>query len=296
MYKIPESVDRNIPYRYDKKGRIKNLQGRKRRERLMILGFIGAGYMGKAIMKGILASGAGRKEDILAADLSDKARDAAKALGVQVTTDNVQAAGCDIVFLSIKPQFYQEVITSISPVVTEKTCIVTIAPGWTLEKLTAAFGKDVKIIRTMPNTPAMVGEGMTAVCHNPFVTPEELEYVCSLLRSFGKCAIIPERLMDAVVSVSGSSPAYVYIFIEALADGAVRDGMPRDMAYEFAAQAVLGSAKMVLETGLHPGALKDMVCSPGGTTIEAVRALEAHGFRSAVLEAMEACSNKAKGM
>ena len=148
----------------------------------------------------------------------------------------------------------------------------------------------------MPNTPAMVGEGMTAVCHNPFVTPEELEYVCSLLRSFGKCTIIPERLMDAVVSVSGSSPAYVYIFIEALADGAVRDGMPRDMAYEFAAQAVLGSAKMVLETGLHPGALKDMVCSPGGTTIEAVRALEARGFRSAVLEAMEACSNKAKGM
>lgn len=262
----------------------------------MRLGFIGAGNMGKAIIKGILSSGAAQKEDILAADLSDKARDAVKALGVQVTADNLQAARCNVVFLSIKPQFYQDVITSISPIVTPETCIVTIAPGWPLDKLAETFNKEVKIVRTMPNTPAMVGEGMTAVCHNQFVAPEELEYVCGLLRSFGKCAMIPERLMDAVVSVSGSSPAYVYMFIEAMADGAVREGMPRDMAYEFAAQAVLGSAKMVLETGLHPGVLKDMVCSPGGTTIEAVRVLEACGFRSAVLEAMEACSNKAKGM
>jgi pyrroline-5-carboxylate reductase len=147
----------------------------------------------------------------------------------------------------------------------------------------------------MPNTPALVGEGITAVCANDRVTEEELGYVCSVLKSFGKAEVVGENLMDAVVSVSGSSPAYVFIFIEAMADAAVADGMPRSQAYQFAAQAVYGSAKMVLETGLHPGQLKDMVCSPGGTTIEAVRVLEEKGFRSSVMEAMRACTKKARG-
>ena len=148
----------------------------------------------------------------------------------------------------------------------------------------------------MPNTPALVGEGMTAACANSQVTKEELEYVCNILRGFGKVEVIGENLMDAVVGVSGSSPAYVYMFIEAMADAAVADGMPRKQAYEFAAQTVMGSAKMVLETGKHPGELKDMVCSPGGTTIEAVRILEEKGFRSAVFEAVKGCTAKAKGM
>lgn len=154
----------------------------------------------------------------------------------------------------------------------------------------------MKIVRTMPNTPALVGEGITGVCHNDLVTKEELEYVCHILNGFGKAEVVPERLMDVVVSVSGSSPAYVFMFIEAMADAAVADGMPRPQAYKFAAQAVLGSAKMVLETGKHPGELKDMVCSPGGTTIEAVRVLEQKGFRSAVFEAMKVCAEKSKGM
>ena len=168
--------------------------------------------------------------------------------------------------------------------------MVTIAPGKTLEWLKGQFGKEVKLVRTMPNTPAMVGEGMTAACPNELVTEEEKAYVLHILEAFGKVEIVPERLMDAVVSVSGSSPAYVFMLLEAMADAAVAAGMPRQQAYKFAAQAVYGSAKMVLDTGRHPGELKDMVCSPAGTTIEAVRVLEKNGFRSAVMEAMKACA------
>ena len=174
--------------------------------------------------------------------------------------------------------------------------IVTIAPGQTIERLEHLFGKTLKLVRTMPNTPALVGEGITAVCKNKEVTEDELRYICKILEGFGKVEVVDEHLMDVVVSVSGSSPAYVFMFIEAMADAAVADGMPRKQAYEFAAQAVLGSAKMVLETGKHPGELKDMVCSPGGTTIEAVRVLEEKGLRSTIFEAMKACTKKAKGM
>lgn len=152
----------------------------------------------------------------------------------------------------------------------------------------------MKIVRTMPNTPALVGEGITGVCKNELVTEEELSYICKIFSGFGKAEVLSEKLMDVVVSVSGSSPAYVFLFIEAMADAAVADGMPRAQAYKFAAQAVYGSAKMVLETGKHPGELKDMVCSPGGTTIEAVRVLEEKGFRSSVIEAMKACVKVAK--
>ena len=147
----------------------------------------------------------------------------------------------------------------------------------------------------MPNTPALVGEGMTGVCANDLVTEEELQLVLTLLKSFGRAEVVPEYLMDTVTGVSGSSPAYVFLFLEALADAAVAEGMPRKQAYEFAAQSVLGSAKMLLETGMHPGELKDMVCSPGGTTIEAVAVLERENLRSAVIDATRACIRKSKG-
>ena len=148
----------------------------------------------------------------------------------------------------------------------------------------------------MPNTPALVGEGMTGVCANDLVTEEELQLVLTLLKSFGRAEVVPEYLMDTVTGVSGSSPAYVFLFLEALADAAVAEGMPRKQAYEFAAQSVLGSAKMLLETGMHPGELKDMVCSPGGTTIEAVAVLERENLRSAVFDATRACIRKSKGV
>jgi pyrroline-5-carboxylate reductase len=151
-------------------------------------------------------------------------------------------------------------------------------------------------VRTMPNTPALVGEAMTALCPNELVEARELEAIEKIFQSFGKTQVVSEPMIDVVVGVSGSSPAYVFLFIEALADAAVADGMPRKQAYAFAAQSVLGSAKMVLETGLHPGELKDMVCSPGGTTIEAVQVLEDKGLRSAVMAAARACVKKARGL
>ena len=174
--------------------------------------------------------------------------------------------------------------------------IVMIAAGQTIAVNEARFGRNIKIVRAMPNTPALVGEGMAALCANSYVTGEEKDEVREIFESFGKAEFVAENMMDVVAGVSGSSPAYVYMFIEALADGAVLQGMPRQQAYTFAAQAVLGSARMVLETGMHPGALKDMVCSPGGTTIEAVASLEQDGLRAAVIRAVDVCTEKSKAM
>ena len=169
-----------------------------------------------------------------------------------------------------------------------------VAAGVTLDQLARALGHDRKIIRAMPNTPALVNAGMTSVTPNALVTPEDTADVLNIFRCFGEAEVIAEPMIHPVVGVSGSSPAYVFMFIEAMADAAVLGGMPRAQAYKFAAQAVMGSAKMVLETGEHPGALKDMVCSPGGTTIEAVRVLEEKGFRAAVIEAMTKCMEKSE--
>ena len=264
----------------------------------MKIGFIGAGNMSQAIIKGIIASNIVKKEDVFASDKFLPTLEKVKSeYGINITEENdVVVKNSDIIFLAVKPQFYNLVIKEIAELVTQDKIIVTIAPGQTLKGLEETFGKEVKIVRTMPNTPSMVCEGMTAVCSNKKVTADEINYICTLLNSIGKAEIVAEYMMDAVVGVSGSSPAYVYMFIEALADGAVMEGMSRDLAYKFAAQAVLGSAKMVLETGMHPGALKDMVCSPGGTTIEAVSILEKRGMRSSVIEAIRGCVAKARKM
>ena len=264
----------------------------------MKLGFIGTGNMASAIMGGIIKNQIIPANEIIGADVMEAGRKRVKEqFGIQVTADNHEVVrNSDVVILSVKPQFYAEVIAEIKDDVREDQIIITIAPGKTLAWLKEQFGKNVKIVRTMPNTPALVGEGMTAACPNEYMTKEEITYVLTLLESFGRVEIIPERLMDTVVSVSGSSPAYVFMFIEAMADAAVSGGMPRAQAYQFAAQAVLGSAKMVLETGKHPGELKDMVCSPAGTTIEAVRVLEEKGFRSSVIEAMKTCEEISRSM
>ncbi len=264
----------------------------------MKLGFIGCGNMATAMLSGIIANGICTKEEIIASDLMEVSREIAKQnLNIQVTESNIEVAKkAEIIVLAVKPQFYEAAINEIKDSVTESQIIVTIAPGKTLEWLKEKFGKEIKIVRTMPNTPAMVMEGMTGACANENVTKEELDKVCRILNGFGKTEVVSEHLMDVVTCTSGSSPAYVFMFIEAMADAAVSEGMPRQQAYKVAAQAVLGSAKMVLETEMHPGALKDMVCSPGGTTIEAVRVLEEKGMRSSVFEAMKACAKKAKGM
>ena len=264
----------------------------------MKLGFIGTGNMASAMMGGILNNQILSVDEVMGSNPGSQKRESVKKqFGIYVTADNNEVVEkADVIVLSVKPQFYEEVIHEIREIIRENQIVITIAPGKTLAWLTEKFGKEVKLVRTMPNTPALVGAGMTAMCPNEHITEEEIAYVRTLLESFGRVEIVPEHLMDTVVSTSGSSPAYVFMMIEAMADAAVSGGMPRAQAYQFAAQAVMGSAKMVLETGKHPGELKDMVCSPGGTTIEAVRTLEEYGFRSGIIEAMKVCEEKSKSM
>ncbi len=263
----------------------------------MKTGFIGCGNMAGGMIRGILASGAAKREDLMASAKSSETRKMIReTLQITCASNKEIASSCDLVVLAVKPQMYEDVIEEIRDDVKDSTLILSIAPGKTLSWLKEKFGRSLKFIRAMPNTPAMVQAGMTGVTPGPLVSKEELGSVLRLLEGFGLALEVPENLMDVVTAVSGSSPAYVFLFIEAMADGAVAAGMPRAQAFQFAAQAVLGSAKMVLETGLHPAVLKDMVCSPGGTTIEAVRVLEEKGLRSSVFEAELACVKKSRGM
>lgn len=264
----------------------------------MKIGFIGLGNMATAMIGGMINKELVKPQDILGSDGSREAVEkAVKTFHILGKDSNKAVASeSDVLFLSIKPQVYETVITEIKDSVKENTVIISIAPGKTMEWIEGLFGKNIKLVRCMPNTPALVGEGCTGVCFNRSVTEGEKELALKLLGSFSKAIEVGEHLMDVVVGISGSSPAYVFILIEAMADAAVVDGMPRKQAYEFAAQAVFGSAKMVLETGTHPGQLKDMVCSPAGTTIAAVKVLEEKGFRSAVIEAQCACVEKSKSL
>lgn len=262
------------------------------------IGFIGGGNMGSAMISGILSSGLAAKQQLIASAHSQATLDRLMAAyGITVTLDNrVVAEASDIIFLAVKPYMYEDIIEEIRDLVDEEKLVVAIAAGISLSKLDDYFGRPVKLVRAMPNTPAMVLEAMSALTPNEHVTDDELKPIIDIFESFGQAEVVPEALMDAVTGVSGSSPAYVYLFIEAMADAAVADGMPRAQAYKFAAQSVLGAAKMVLRTGSHPGALKDAVCSPGGTTIAAVAKLEEKGLRDAVISAQRCCVAKSKDM
>ncbi|MCR4896376.1 MAG: pyrroline-5-carboxylate reductase [Lachnospiraceae bacterium] len=263
----------------------------------MKIGFIGLGNMAKAIIGGILQSGLAVPSDICGSAKTAATRESvAREFGIDTAGSNAAvAADSDVLFLAVKPVFFPGVIEEIKDSVREGALIISVVAGKTIGYLAESFGrKDLHIVRTMPNTPALVGEGCTGLCFDSAVTEEERDLACALCGSFGKAIVVEERLMDVVGAVSGSSPAFVFLFLEALADGAVAGGMPRKQAYEFAGQAVLGSAKLLLETGKHPGELKDMVCSPGGTTIEGVKALEEGGLRAAVMNAMEATIEKTR--
>lgn len=264
-----------------------------------MIGFIGLGNMATAMIGGMLQKGKLQPSDIIGSARTRATIERVRErFAIQVTLDNTETAKmADILFLAVKPIFFPEVIAQIREAVRPGALVVSIAAGRDVHYLETAFDRpDLKLIRCMPNTPALVLEGCTAVCASERVSGGELEQVLELLRSFGTASVVPERLMDVVVGISGSSPAYVFLFIEAMADEAVAEGMPRAQAYEFAAQAVMGSARLLLETGRHPGELKDMVCSPGGTTIQAVKTLEERGFRGAVMDAVEACILKSRSM
>ncbi|WP_297206848.1 pyrroline-5-carboxylate reductase [uncultured Pluralibacter sp.] len=260
------------------------------------IGFIGCGNMGKAILGGLIASGQVKPEQIwVYTPTADNVAALADEYGINPAESAQQIAQqADIVFGAVKPGIMVKVLGDIASSLNKDSLVISIAAGVTLDQMATALGYDRKIIRAMPNTPALVNAGMTSITPNSLVTQDDIDEVVAIFRSFGEAEVVAEAMIHPVVGVSGSSPAYVFMFIEAMADAAVLGGMPRAQAYKFAAQAVLGSAKMVLESGKHPGELKDMVCSPGGTTIEAVRILEEKGLRSAVIEAMTACMAKSE--
>jgi len=260
----------------------------------MKLGFIGAGNMGSAMIGGILKSGLITSKDIRAVARSQETLDRiGSQYGIGTSLDAKEVVDfADIIILAVKPYQLAGLLKELVGLLDGKI-LVSVAAGLTMDHLEEMVGSDKKIIRAMPNTPAMVGQAMSALVKNDQITDNDLVEVDKIFKCIGKTQLIDESMMDAVIGVSGSSPAYVFMFIEAMADAA---GLPRDQAYQFAAQAVYGSAKMVMETGLHPGVLKDMVCSPGGTTIRAVEVLEENGLRNAVIKGQLACVKRSKEM
>ena len=248
-------------------------------------GFIGVGNMAGAMIGGILRSRRAEPSQIIGSCRSLKSRDKAQALyQIAMTGDNREVAKeAKILFLCVKPQFLDGVIGEIREVIRPDQLIVSIVAGRSVSYFQKELGSGVRLIRLMPNTPALVGEGMTAACASESVSEEEMQTVADLCGTFGRFEAVPERL-------------FVFMMMEAMADAAVLGGMPRAQAYQFVGQAVLGSAKMMLETGKHPGELKDMVCSPAGTTIEAVRVLEERGLRSSIMEGTRACMEKSAAM
>lgn len=262
------------------------------------IGFIGAGHMGSAIIGGLIHKAIVSADQIYALNRHQhKTQEVAKKFGINATmTIEELVKVSDILVVAVKPKVVISVLSEALPFIKNDTVIVSIAAGITLESLEGILGADKKIVRIMPNLPSLVGEGVSSITPNTKVADKDLENIKTIFKSLGKAEVVTEDLIHAVVGVSGSSPAYVFMFIEALADSAVQAGMPREQAYTFAAQAVLGSAKMVLETGMHPAALKDMICSAGGTTIEAVCALERKGFRSAIIDGAKAAMLKSQEM
>lgn len=261
------------------------------------IGFIGCGNMGRAIAEGILKAGAVSGENMYISDHHpDRLKTLEDTYHVHLTAQAETVAISDILVLGVKPHMYHDLIEEIRDQVKEDVIIVDIAAGQTIENVQHMFGREIKVARIMPNTPAAVMEGMTALCGSANMRIEEINMMKDLFSSFGRCEILSETMVSAAGTASGASPAFIYMLIEAMADGAVLLGMKREQAYTFCAQAVLGSARMVLESGLHPGALKDQVCSPGGSTIEGVAVLENSGFRSAIIEAMRAANAKSEAM
>ena len=257
----------------------------------MTYGFIGCGNMGGAIAKALSQA----TKNILICDRSGKGKALASELGITYSDPQTIAATCDRIFLAVKPHMMQGVLQPLQPVLAEKKpLLITMAAGLEISRIEAFAGCRLPVIRIMPNTPTAIGKGVIQYCANDLVSPSDLSSWLEDLRSCGLLDELEERLIDAASALSGSGPAYMYIFLEALADGAVACGIPRAKAMEYAAMTMVGSAEMFLATKQHPGALKDAVCSPGGSTIAGVRALEHKGFRGAAMDCVIATYNRNK--
>lgn len=262
------------------------------------IGFIGCGNMAQAMINGIVKSKLVEEKNIYASAHTETTLDKVKEkYNINTTLDNIEVAkNSDFIILAIKPYMYEKILNQIKDSIKKDSVVISIGAGISLDFLKNNLKEGSKYIKTMPNTPAMVGEGMSAISPGANMENEEIEEVIQIFNSFGKTEIIEENLMDGFTALCGSSPAYIYMIIEAMADAGVLEGIPRDKAYTMAAQAVLGGAKMVLDTGLHPGKLKDNVTSPGGTTIEAVASLEENNIRSTMIEAIRVCAEKSRQM
>jgi len=253
------------------------------------VGFLGAGNMGEALIKGLTEAHLVPAEAIHATDVRlERLRELDRLYGIQVASDNVALVRqVDVVILAVKPQIMDAVLREIAPAVTRKKLLISIAAGVSTATIRAALGKDARLIRVMPNTPALVLEGVTAIAKGEGLEPGDLDTAGEIFSAVGRVVTLGEELMDAVTGLSGSGPAYVAVVVESLADGGVRMGLDRLTAMTLATQTVLGAAKLLLETGMHPGALKDMVSSPGGTSIAGIAALEEGGIRTTFIKAVE---------
>ena len=252
--------------------------------------------MGEALSRGLIAAGTYQPHDLVLFDVdATRVQQLAASLGARAASSVEEAVeGADVVLLAVKPQIVERALKPVRTLMNPRQTLVSIAAGVSTKRLEACFDAPVPVVRVMPNTPALVGAAATAICAGTSAKPENLDKARAIFAAVGLCVEADEKLLDAVTGLSGSGPAYVFLFIEALADGGVRAGLPRDVALKLAAQTVLGSAQMVLETGEHPGVLKDRVASPGGTTIAGLHALENGAFRGVVMDAVLAAANRSK--
>jgi pyrroline-5-carboxylate reductase len=259
------------------------------------IAFLGAGNMAEALVKGLLRANVAEPREIICSDRSeDRGPILTQRYGVRFTRSNKEATvAADIVVLSVKPQVMNKLLDEISPVLTDKKLVISIAAGVPIAAIERKVGHGVRIIRTMPNTPALVGAGATALSAGEHATEEDLHQARALFDAIGKSVVVDE-VLDAVTGLSGSGPAYIFLIIEALSDAGVKVGLARTTAQELAAQTVLGSAKLLIETGEHPGRLKDQVTSPGGTAIAGLHTLEAGGLRTTLMDAVEAATTRSK--
>ncbi len=263
------------------------------------IGIIGTGNMGSAIIRGICESDTLKECSLIIYDVNTKSAEISASADAEIIlADSISflAENSEIVIIAVKPDIYPYVLDEIKGRLASSCILVSIAAGVSLEFVEGFFQFPVKVVRTMPNTPLLVGEGMTAVCGGRNTVPEDISSVQKIFGSLGMTEVIEEKYFDVYTALAGSSPAYIYMLIEAMADGGVLEGFSRESAYRIISQAVKGAAEMVNRTGKHPGELKDMVCSPGGTTMEAVASLEESGFRSSLIKAVKACSEKSRSM
>jgi pyrroline-5-carboxylate reductase len=260
------------------------------------IAFLGAGNMAEALVKGLLRAKVAEPGEILCTDRrAERGPEMKERYGVKFTTSNKEAAErADLLVLSVKPQVMNKLLDEIAPVLDQKKLVISIAAGVPIAAIERKVGHGVRIIRTMPNTPALVGAGATALSAGEHATEADLAQAKALFDAIGKTVIVDEPLLDAVTGLSGSGPAYIFLIIEALSDAGVKVGLARTQAQDLAAQTVLGSAKLLIETGEHPGRLKDQVTSPGGTAIAGLHTLEAGGLRTTLMNAVEAATTRSR--